>query len=172
VCLASGAFLPWLRLTGSLSQDLEPLIKGVADIVSSIFGADSLFHVTQEFNGLEGHGKLTLGVAVVCSIALVVDMFFYRRSVAPGIVYLLSGVIAVGAMASDLVNLYGLYKQVESWSVMFGIELGEVVQFLDQFIKIEVEPLIGLQITVVGLALLLVGGVGRLVVALLARGRV
>jgi pSer/pThr/pTyr-binding forkhead associated (FHA) protein len=171
VCLATGAFLPWLRLTGSLSQDLEPLIKGVTDIISSIFGEDSLFHVTQEVNGLDGYGKLTLGIAAICTVALVVDLFFHRKSVVPAVVYLLSGMIAVGAMASDLVNVWGLYKQVESWSVMFGIELGQVVEFFDQFIKMEVEPLIGLQLTVVGLVLLLVGGIGRLLVALLARSQ-
>jgi pSer/pThr/pTyr-binding forkhead associated (FHA) protein len=170
-CLAAGAFLPWVRLTGSLSQDLGPLIQGVTDIISSIFGEDSLFHVTQEVSGLEGYGKLTLGVAAVCAITLLVDVF-YRKTVVPAIVYLLSGLIAVGAMASDLANFYGLYKKVESWSVMFGIQLGDVVEFFDQFIQMEVEPLLGLQLTVVGLVLLVVGGVGRLVVALLVRSRV
>lgn len=171
VCLATGAFLPWLRLTGSLSQDLGPMIQGVTDIISSIFGEDSLFHVTQEVNGLDGYGKLTLGIAAICTIALVVDLFFHRKSVVSAVVYLLSGLVAVGAMASDLVNVWGLYKQVESWSIMFGIDLGQVVEFFDQFIQMEVQPLIGLQLTVAGLVLLLVGGVGRLVVALLARSQ-
>ena len=47
----------------------------------------------------------------------------------------------------------------------------EVVQFLDQFVKMEVTPLVGLQLTIIGLVLLLVGGIGRLVVALLDRSK-
>jgi len=169
VCLATGAFLPWLRVEGAMSQNLGPLIESATDIISSIFGPDSLFHVTQEIGGLEGYGKLTLGIAVVCAIMLAVDLFLARRSVVAGIVYLLTALIAAGAMASDLLNFYQLYKQVESVSLLFGIQLGEVVQFLDQFVEMQVTPLIGLQLTIVGLALLLVGGVGRLAVALLGR---
>jgi len=169
VCLATGAFLPWLRVEGAMSQNLGPLIESATDIISSILGPDSLFHVTQEIGGLEGYGKLTLGIAVVCLITLAVDLFLARRSVVPGIVYLLTALIAAGAMASDLLNFYRLYKQVESVSLLFGIQLGEVVQFLDQFVQMQVTPLIGLQLTIIGLALLLVGGVGRLVVALLGR---
>jgi len=172
VCLASGALLPWLRVEGSMSEEMGPLIQGATDIISSLLGPDSMFRVTQEIGGLEGYGKLTLGVAIICALGLVVDIFFFRQSAAPGLVYLLSGLIASGAMASDLYNFYSLYKQVESWSLLFGIELGQVVQFLDRFIKMEVTPLVGLQLTVVGLALLLVGGVARLVVGLLGRSRV
>jgi pSer/pThr/pTyr-binding forkhead associated (FHA) protein len=169
VCLATGAFLPWLRVEGSLSQDLGPLIQSATDIISSIFGPDSFFHVTQELSGLEGYGKLTLGIAVICAIMLAIDLFLIRESVVPGVVYLLSGLIASGAMASDLVNFYKLYKQVESWSLLFGIQLGEAIEFFNRFIEMKVSPLVGLQITVIGLVLLLVGGVGRLVVALLDR---
>jgi pSer/pThr/pTyr-binding forkhead associated (FHA) protein len=171
VCLASGAFLPWLQVTGSLSQDLAPLIQGATNFISSIFGSDSLFHVTQDVGGLEGYGKLTLAVAVVSAVALAVDLFVARKTMAPAIVYLLTGLIATGAMASDLVSFYRLYKQVESWSLLFGIQLGQVVQFLDRFIEMKVTPLIGLQLTVVGLALLLLGGAGRLILALVGRGR-
>jgi hypothetical protein len=171
VFLASGALLPWLRVEGSMSEDLGPLIQGATDIISSLMGPDSLFHLTQEIGGLEGYGKLTLGVALICALALAIDIFFFRQSAAPGLVYLLSGLIASGAMASDLYNFYTLYKQVESWSTLFGIELGEVVQFLDRFITMEVTPLVGLQLTVAGLVLLLVGGVARLVVGFLGRSR-
>ncbi len=167
VCLATGAFLPWLRVTGSLSQELSPLIQGVTDIISSIMGPDSFLHVTQEIGGLEGYGKLTLGVAVVSLLTLAVDLFVGRRSWVPPIVYLLSGLAAAGAMASDLLNFYQLYKQVESWSVLFGIQLGEMVQFLDKFIEMQVTPLIGLPLTVGGLGLLLAGAVVRLSAALL-----
>jgi hypothetical protein len=171
ICLASGALLPWLRIEGSLSEDLGPVIQGATEIISSLLGPDSLFHVTQEISGLEGYGKLTLGVAVVCALALAVDVFFFRSSAAIGLVYLLSGLIASGAMASDLYNFYSLYKQVESWSLLFGIQLGEVVQFLDRFVTMDVTPLVGLQLTILGLALLLLGAVGRLTLGLIGRNR-
>jgi len=171
VCLAAGAFLPWLRIEGAMAQNLGPLIESATDIISSIFGPDSLFHITQEIGGLEGYGKLTLGIAVICALMLAVDLFLARRSVVSSVVYLLTALIAAGVMASDLLNFYRLYKQAESVSLLLGIQLGEVIQFLDQFVEMQVTPLIGLYLTLVGLALLLVGGVGRLVVALLSRGQ-
>ena len=169
VCLASGAFLPWLRVTGSLSQELGPLLQGITDAVSYFLGGDSFFEFTQEISGLEGYGKLTLAVAAISLIALIVDVFFYRKSVVPAIVYLLSALIAMGAMASDLSNFYKLYKEAETWSLLFGIQLADVIQVFDQFIDMTVTPLPGLPLTVVGLVLLLLGGIGRLVVAILER---
>jgi hypothetical protein len=171
VCLAAGAFLPWLRVTGTLSQEMGPLLQGVTDVVSYFLGTDSFFHFTQEVSGLEGYGKLTLGLAVIGMIALVVDIFFYRRSVVPGIVYLLSSLVVSGAMASDLMNFYKLYKQAEAWSLLFGIQLGDVIDIFDRFVEMQVAPLPGLPLTVVGLVLMLVGGLGRVLVALLSRGR-
>jgi pSer/pThr/pTyr-binding forkhead associated (FHA) protein len=169
VSLASGAFLPWLQVTGSLSQDMEPLIKGITDIISSIVGPDFLF-VTQKVSGLQGYGKLTLGIAVLALIVLVVDIFVYRKSVVPGIIYTIAGLLAVGAMAADLKNLYDVYNQVQTASLLFGIKLSDVVEVFDKFIKVEVSVLPGLYLTGAGLGLLLVGGLGRLAVALLERG--
>ncbi len=169
VCLASGAFLPWLRVTGSLSQELGPLLQGITDAISYFLGSDSYFEFTQEISGLEGYGKLTLAVAGISLVAMVVDLFFYRKSVVPAIVYLLSALIAMGAMASDLSNFYRLYKEAETWSLLFGIQLADVIQVFDQFIDMTVTPLPGLPLTVAGLVLLLVGGISRLSVAVLDR---
>ena len=169
VCLASGAFLPWLRVTGSLSQELGPLLEGITDAISYFLGSDSYFEFTQEISGLEGYGKLTLGVAAISLIAMVVDVFFYRKSVVPAVVYLLSALIAMGAMASDLSNFYRLYKEAETWSLLFGIQLADVIQVFDQFIDMTITPLPGLPLTVAGLVLLLLGGIGRLVVTILDR---
>jgi hypothetical protein len=169
VCLASGAFLPWLRVTGSLSQELGPLLQGITDAISYFVGGDSYFEFTQEISGLEGYGKLTLAVAGISLIAMIVDVFFYRKSVVPAIVYLLSALIAMGSMASDLSNFYRLYKEAEAWSLLFGIQLADVIQVFDQFIDMTVTPLPGLPLTVVGLVLLLLGGIGRLVAAVLDR---
>jgi hypothetical protein len=168
VALASGAFLPWLEVTGSLSQDMEPLIKGISDIISSIMGPDFLF-VTQTVSGLEGYGKLTLGIAVLVLVVLVVDVFFHHKSVVPGIVYTIAGLLTLGAMAADLKNLYDVYNQVQAASLLFGIRLSDVIEVFDKFIEVKVIPQPGLYLTGIGLGLLLIGGLGRLAVALLER---
>lgn len=169
VCLAAGAFLPWIEITGSLSRDLEPLVQGIADLIASLSGQDSLLHVSQRIGGLEGYGKLTLGIAIVSAIALVVDIFFYRRSVVPAVVYLGTGIVSVGAMGFDLANYYRYYQDLQDLGLLFGIQLGEVIQVFDHFIEMEATPMAGLFLTGAGLLLLLVGGLGRLVVALLRR---
>ncbi len=170
-CLAAGAFLPWLQVTGSLSQDLQPLLQGLADIVAVLSGQDSVFNVSQQIDGLEGYGKLTLLVALASMVTLVVDVFLSRRSVIPSIVYLVSGVMAGGAMAFDLVNYYRFYSQMKDLTLLLGIRLEEVVQVFDQFMDVTVTPMIGLFLTGIGLILLLLGGGGRLLVAFLSRGR-
>jgi hypothetical protein len=171
VCLAAGAFLPWLQVSGSLSQDLEPLLQGIANIVSILSGPDSMLNMTQEIGGLEGYGKLTLAVAVMSLVAFVLDIFFHRRSPAPGIVYLVSGLVATGAIAFDLINYYRFYDQMKDLSLLFGIRLEQVVQVFDRFLDVQITPMIGLVLTGAGLALLLLGGIGRLGLALFVRNR-
>jgi hypothetical protein len=170
VCLATGALLPWFEVTGKLSQNLGPL-QGIADFLAPIVGSD-LLQFTQPISGLETYGKLTLGISVICLIVLVADVFFYYKSVVPGIVYMLLGLVATGSMASDLVNFYKMYKQAESLTLLFGIQLKEVVQVLNQLVDIAVTPLPGIVLTVIGLVLLLLVGVGRLAVALSAKPRI
>lgn len=167
VCLGAGAFLPWLQVTGSLAKDLQPLLQTLADIVAVLSGPDSVLNVSQQIDGLEGYGKLTLVVAVVSMGALVIDIFFHRRSAIPGIVYLLSSLMAGGAIAFDLVNYYRFYSQMKDLTLLFGIQLEEVVEVFDQFLEVTVSPMIGLVLTGLGLLLLLVGAVGRLSVAFL-----
>lgn len=169
ICLAAGAFLPWIEITGSLSRDLQPLVQGIADLVASLSGQDSLLHVSQRIGGLDGYGKLTLGIAAVSALALVVDIFFYRRSVVPAVVYLGTGIVAIGAMGFDLANYYRYYQDLQDLSLLFGIQLSEVVQVFDHFIEMEATPMPGLFLTGAGLLLLLAGGIGRLVVAVLGR---
>ena len=171
VCLAAGAFLPWIEISGSLSRDLQPLVQGIADLVASLSGQDSILNVSQRIGGMQGYGKLTLGIAIVSTIALVVDIFFYRRSVVPGVIYLGTGMISMGAMGFDLVNYLHYYEELQDLSLLFGIELGEVVQVFGQFIEVQANPMSGLFLTIAGLVLLFVGGIGRLVVALLERNR-
>jgi hypothetical protein len=170
VCLAAGAFLPWLRVSGSLSQELEPMVQGIANLIASFSGESSIFSVTQEIGGLQGYGKLTLAVSIIALITLVIDVVMARKSVIPGVVYLVAGVMAGGAIAFDLVNYYRFYEDIQSLSLVFGVELADVVQVLDQFIDVQITPMIGLPLTGIGLVMLLVAGLGRVVVGLLDRG--
>jgi hypothetical protein len=170
VCLAAGAFLPWLRISGSLSQELEPLVQGIANIVAMLSGSESIFNITQDISGLEGYGKLTLGIAIVSGMALVMEVFFYRRSAVPAIVYLMSGLIAAGAIGLDLISYYRFYNGLRDLNLLFGIQLEEVVQVFNEFIEFQVTPMVGLALTGAGLVILIVGGLIRLVQALLDRG--
>ena len=170
-CLSAGAFLPWLQVAGSLAQDLQPLLQGLANVVAVLSGQDSIFNVSQQIGGLEGYGKLTLLVAIVSTVVLVVDIFAHRRSAISGIVYLLCSLMAGGAIAFDLVNYYRFYSQMKDLTLLFGIHLEEVVEVFDQFMDVSITPLIGLVLTGIGLALLLVGAVGRLSLAFLDQGR-
>jgi hypothetical protein len=170
ICLGAGALLPWLEVSGSLSQNLQPLVQGIAELVASLSGSDSIFNVSQQIRGLDGYGRLTLGIAVICTLALVVDIFFYKSGV-PGIVYLVSGIVATGAIGFDLVNYYRYYEQFQDLTLLLGIQLADVVQVFDQFIDLQITPMIGLYLTGAGLVLLLIAGVGRLVVAFLSRPR-
>jgi hypothetical protein len=170
VCLGAGAFLPWFRVTGSLSRDLGPLVEGVASIVSSLVG-DDLLSVTQDINALGGFGMLTLGIAAVCVILLFVDVLLRGRSIVPGLLYLLIGVVVGVVVIMDLKGLYDVYDQVQSLSALFGIKLESAVKAFGKFIDVKVTLLPGLYLTAAGLGLLLVGGVVRLLAALSARGR-
>ena len=172
VCLAAGAFLPWFRVTGSLSRDMAPILQGITDIVSSFLGED-LLSITQDISGLGGFGKVSLGLAVICAILLIVDMagtssgFLTRRSVVAAVVYLVTSLLAIAVIAAELKNVYDLYDQVQSMTLLLGIRLADVVEAFGKFIELKVTFLPGLYLTVAGLAFLLVGGVVRLVVAIL-----
>ncbi|MGD8398616.1 MAG: FHA domain-containing protein [Anaerolineae bacterium] len=169
ICLAAGSFLPWLEITGSLSQELGGMLQGLANLVASLSGPDSVYNLSLRVEGLEGYGKLTLAVAAISLAALVVEIFFHRRSLIPAIVYLATGVLAVGAMALDLATYYNYYNQVKEMSLLFGIRMEEVAGFFDRLIDAQITPMIGLQLAGLGLVLLLAGGLVRLAVGLLAR---
>jgi len=168
--LASGAFLPWLRITGSLSSDLQSLIQGVSGIFSSFLG-DDLLSVTQEVGALSGTGRLTLGLGVLGGIMLIIDTFLRRDWVVAALVYILPTLAVSATIVADLKNLHDLYQQVQSISLLFGVELSDAVGAFGSLIDVEVTLLPGLYLTVIGLGLLVVGGLARLAVALVARKR-
>lgn len=171
VCLASGAFLPWVQVTGSLSSELQPQLQGIANLIASLSGQESILNVNQRIMGMQGYGKLSLAIAILSTLALVVDIFFYRRSVVPGIVHLGSGLLAAGAIGFDVANYFSYYERMRDLTVLFGIQLTDVVQFLDQYIDFKIELMAGLYLTGAGLLLLLITGIGRIIVAIMGRER-
>jgi hypothetical protein len=170
VSLAAGSFLPWFRVTGSLSGDMESLIRGLSDIVSSFIG-ENLLSVTQDVSAFSGYGVLALGLAVLGAVMLIIDIFLQRKWIVAALVYILPTVAVCAVMVADLKNLYDLYEQVQSMSLLFGVQLVDVVEAFGKFIEVEVTLLPGLYLTGVGLGLLFIGGIARLAVALLARGK-
>lgn len=170
VFLAAGAFLPWIRVTGSLSQELGPVLQNLTDVASWVLGTDSFFRYTQDIGGLEGYGKITLAIAALSLIALLADIF-YRRSAVPGVLYLLSGLIVTGAMAFELASFSKLAERAAPLTLLFGVQLRQIVKVFDRFIDVQVALLPGIVLTMMGLALLMVGGAGRLLVAILDRNR-
>ncbi len=170
VCLAAGGLLPWFKVTGSLARDMAPLVQGISDIVSSIVGED-LLSVTQEISGESGFGKFALGMAVLSTVLLLVDIFVRRKTVVPSVVYLLTSLAAGAVMTLELKSLYDLYDQVQSMTLLFGIRLEDVVKAFGKFIEVEITLLPGLYLTVAGLGFLFVGGLVRLMSGLLDRNR-
>lgn len=168
VCLAAGAFLPWFRVTGSLARSMESLIQGVAEVVSSLLGED-LLSVTQEIDGLQGFGRFSMGIAAVCLVMLVADLFALRRSAVPGIVYMLASLGAAGVMVADLLSLRDMVDQAQSITLLFGVELADVVEAFGQFIEVEITLLPGTYFTLVGLGCLLLGAIARSVASLMNR---
>jgi hypothetical protein len=77
--------------------------------------------------------------------------------------------VAIGAIGLDLINYYRFYEDMQSLGLLFGVQLADVVQVFDQFVDLEITPMIGLPLTAVGLVLLLVAGASRLVVSLATR---
>jgi hypothetical protein len=170
LCLVAGAFLPWFRVTGSLTRDMEPLIQGIAEVISSFTGED-LISVTQEIRGFQGFGKFSVGIAFVCLVMLIVDVSVLRRSVVPGIIYLLAGLGALGVMLSDLLGLRDTIDQLQSMTLLFGIELADVIEAFGRFIEVEITLLPGTYLTLLGLGCLLLGGIARLLALLVGRDR-
>ena len=171
VCLAAGALLPWFEITGTVSSELQPLFQGLANLVASLSGQGSIFNLSMRVDGLQGYGRLTLAIAVISTIALVVDIFFYRRSAVPGVVYLVSGLVAAGAVGFDAINYLQHMEELRELTVLFGIQLVDVVEFITQYIEFDIRLMNGVYLTGAGLILLLLAGAGRIVVAILQRER-
>jgi pSer/pThr/pTyr-binding forkhead associated (FHA) protein len=171
VCLAAGAFLPWFEISGSVSSELQPLFHGLANLVASLSGQDSIFNLNMRVDGMQGYGRLTLAIAVISTLALVIDIFFYRKSAAPGMVYLVSGVVAAGAVGFDIVNFLQHMENLRDLTVLFGIQLVDVVEFIAQYIDFDIRLMVGVYLTGAGLLLLMLAGAGRIVVAILQRER-
>jgi len=171
ICLASGALLPWFEISGSVSSDLQPLFQGLANLVASLSGQGSIFNLSMRVDGMQGYGRLTLAIAIISTIALVADIFFYRKSAIPGVVYLLSGVVAAGAVGFDVMNYIGHAEKLRDLTALFGIQLGDVVEFITQYIEFDIRLMSGVYLTGAGLILLLLAGAGRIIVAILQRER-
>jgi hypothetical protein len=62
-----------------------------------------------------------------------------------------------------------MVDQIQSMTLLFGIELADMVEFFGQFIEIEIVLLPGTYLTLLGLGCLLLGGLARSAASLAAR---
>jgi len=86
-------------------------------------------------------------------------------------VYLVMGLMAGVAIGFDALNYMQHIEKLRDLTVLFGIQLVDVVEFINDYIEFDIELMSGLYLTIAGLFLLFVGGIGRVVVAILQRGR-
>jgi len=171
ICLAAGSLLPWLDIRGQVRQDVAPLLQQGFEILGALTGTDPTQMASYTIEGLMAHGKLTLALAVVSTAALVVEIFFYRRSLIPGVVYLVTGLMVIATMAFDAVNYAQHAMQIQDIDLLFGYQLGDLTEALGTIVEIEVVPQVGVYLVGAGLALLLMGGIARVLSELPGRAR-
>ncbi|MBN1659579.1 MAG: FHA domain-containing protein [Anaerolineae bacterium] len=171
VCLAAGSLLPWLEIRGQVRQDVAPLLQQGFEIWGALTGTDPTQMASYTIDGLMAHGKLTLALAIVSTAALVVEIFFYRRSLIPGVIYLVTGLMVIATMSFDAINYAQNAVQIQEMDLLFGYQLGDLTDVLGTIVKIEAVPQVGVYLVGAGLALLLIGGGVRVLSGLPHRER-
>jgi len=161
VCLAAGSLLPWLEITGGVRGDVAPLLEQGFNIWGALTGTDPSRTASYVIDGTMAHGKLTLVLALVSTVALVVEIFFYRRSLIPGVVYLVTGLMVVATMGFDAMNYAQHARELQNLDLLFGYQLGDLTNLLGTIIDVEARALVGVYLVGAGLGLLLAGGVAR-----------
>lgn len=171
ICLAAGSLLPWLEITGGVRGDVAPLLQQGFDILGALTGTDPSRTASYVIDGTMAHGKLTLALATVSAAVLVVEIFFYRRSLIPGVVYLVTGLMVVATMGFDAVNYAQHARELQNLDLLFGYQLGDLTSVLGTIIDVEARALVGVYLVGAGLAMLLTGGMVRVLSGVLGERR-
>jgi hypothetical protein len=158
ICLAAGSLLPWLEIRGQVRQDAAPLLQQGFEIWGALTGTDPTQMASYTIDGIMAHGKLTLALAIVSTAALVVEIFFYQRSLIPGVMYLVTGLMVIATMSFDAVNYAQHAVQIQEMDLLFGYQLGDLTDVLGTIVQVEAVPQAGVYLVGAGLALLLIGG--------------
>jgi len=170
ICLGTGAFLPWLQVTGSVSSDLAPQFQGIAKIIMTLTAGTEQVKIL--IDGLKIYGPITLVLAIAAALVLSVDAFWGHKSAVAGIVYLVMPLFVSVIIGADAYRYAHQYEQLQNLKLIFGLKVSQVIPLVSKIVDLQFEWLIGLNLTVAGLLLLLLAGVVRLgVYALVCRQR-
>lgn len=171
VCLAAGSLLPWLDIRGQVREDVAPLLQQGFQILGALTGTDPSQMVSYTIDGMMAYGKLTFALAVLTTAALVIEIFFYRKSLIPGVVVLVTGLIGMATMGFEAVNLGQHAIALQGTEIFFGYQLGDLTNVLGDILEVEVVPQSGIWLVGAGLVLLLVGAVVRVLSGVLGGTR-
>jgi hypothetical protein len=138
LCLAIGAFLPWVQPAGGLDPSAP------ADVIK----------------GLEGYGRLTLVVAVIALGVWLADSFLPRlgrRTPWTGLAHVVLGALSILLLGSNLIAYH-----LSRGTSLLGVRLADRSAFAIASTGGSLDFLAGSILTIAGLGLLLAGGLWRL----------
>jgi hypothetical protein len=171
---AVGVFQPWVRVDIRFTLRNLPmgdLLEKAKDIAARLFqqltGAPppAMSH-SLVIQGMDGYGPVLLLAAGLALLAIVFDLTLrLTRSVAPGVICVLSGIAPAVVLAVSAER----FVRLGHWDILFGVNLLELLQIAEKLTEATVTPLSGLYLTGLGLALLLAAGIFRMAAPLLFR---
>ncbi|HSJ57423.1 MAG TPA: FHA domain-containing protein [Anaerolineae bacterium] len=171
ICLAAGSLLPWIEIRGQVRADAAPLLQQGFEIWGALTGTDPAQMASYRIDGTMAHGRLTIALAVVCTAALVVEIFFHRKSLIPGVIYLVTGLMVIATMSFDAINYAQHASRIQETDLLFGYQVGDLTEALGTIVEVEAAPQVGVYLVGAGLALLLAGGVVRVLSGMPRRER-
>jgi hypothetical protein len=172
--LVYGAFQPWVRVQVRLAFEGvtggELLNSGLAllnGVLQDVFKKPPLVTANAvEISGTNSYGWFTLLAGCVAALMAVLDLGLHlKRSMLPGIVYLLAALLPGVLLAGDVQRL----ARLGTIPILFGVNLLDIFRGASEILEPKVTPLAGLYMTAIGLALLLGAGLLRSTIAALSR---
>jgi pSer/pThr/pTyr-binding forkhead associated (FHA) protein len=172
--LVYGASQPWVRVEVQLTFEKVPggelLTEGLSlldgllqDVLKKPPLATANAH---DISGKDSYGWFTRLAGFAAALMAVLDLALrLKRSVAPGIAYLLAALLPAVVLAGSIQQ----FMRLGAIPILFGVDLLDIFQGASKIMQPKVTPLTGLYMTATGLALLLGAGVVRSILPALTR---
>lgn len=169
-----GASQPWVRIDLQFTlgqapggQMLEDLLSIVEQAAGALLGTQPLIRSRSiVLGGMETYGALALIAGAVALIGLLVDFGLkLARSVVPGLIYLLAGLIPMVLVYVEIQRFSALANQ----EILFGVNLLKMLEGATKLLAPKLTLLTGLYLTGIGLGVLLIAGILRCLMPLLTR---